>query len=525
MSRRAAGDHGTAMLEFAFVAPMVFLLFAALIDIGLVVLGGTIASGAARDGARVGVIHYVGADQAGSTSELLIQAAVRARLVGMVKPGTGTFIVARCLDGTTKVAKSCNANAIVIDSDVIEVTVNWEALSGTGAIVMSRQRTDSARMVITGGPDAPTSPDPASGSATVGFAPTAVATTEADSDTTLTLTVTRSNGTGAASVAFATANGTAIAGSDYVTQSNQVNFANLETSKTITLTIIGDNVAESSEQMTVVLSNPIGATIAAGGGTATVTIADDDAGDTTPPNLVSLVMRDGDADGKVDQLVATFNETLANSCPAPAAVTLTSAPSGATVSGVAVSGSIVTVALNEGAGVPNTAVGAFRVSLATGCVRDAAGNWSTFTNQTPADYASPVLLSVTDTNGAVDGKAENGDTITFGFSEAIAVPPTTSDVSITQGATGDLSVSGLISTTALGADYAAKDLTFNGSTVAASGANLTVTLANCNTTGQCSSRALAGTSSSITFTALGTLVDAAGRGAVGAVTKTTFKLF
>jgi hypothetical protein len=185
----------------------------------------------------------------------------------------------------------------------------------------------------------------------------------------------------------------------------------------------------------------------------------------------------------------------------------------------------MTVALNEGAGAANTAVGAFRVSLATGCVRDGAGNWSIFTNQTPADFASPVLLTVTETSGAVDGRADNGDTITFGFSEPISSPPATSNLLMTPGATGDLTISGLMSITPLGGNYAEKDVTFNGSPIASSGSTLIVTLANCDTSGHCDSRTLVGISSSITFTALGTLVDAAGRGAVGAVTKTSFRLF
>ena len=96
----------------------------------------------------------------------------------------------------------------------------------------------------------------------------------------LTLSLSQAS-TSAISVDYATANGSATAGSDYTSRSATINFAPGETSKTATITIIDDNAQESSEDFTVNLSNPTGgATISDSAGT--VTINDDDS-----PNTLS----------------------------------------------------------------------------------------------------------------------------------------------------------------------------------------------------------------------------------------------
>jgi Calx-beta domain/FG-GAP-like repeat len=71
-------------------------------------------------------------------------------------------------------------------------------------------------------------------------------------------------------VSFATANGTAATGSDYTAVSGTLTFAPGETSKTITVAITGDRLAEPTETFFVNLSAPTNATIADGQGTGTV---------------------------------------------------------------------------------------------------------------------------------------------------------------------------------------------------------------------------------------------------------------
>ncbi len=104
----------------------------------------------------------------------------------------------------------------------------------------------------------------------------------------VTLTVTRTGNTGIATSAnWATQNGTAVAGSDFVGGSGTLSFAANETSKTITIEILADKKGEPNETFTVVLSAPsAGTTISTG--TGTVTIVDDD-----NKLLVSVLPDDG----------------------------------------------------------------------------------------------------------------------------------------------------------------------------------------------------------------------------------------
>ncbi len=75
-------------------------------------------------------------------------------------------------------------------------------------------------------------------------------------------------------VAYATADGTARAGSDYAAQTGTLTFAAGETSKVIKVLVSGDTVVEGDETLTLTLSKPSGATLA--DGVATGTILNDD---------------------------------------------------------------------------------------------------------------------------------------------------------------------------------------------------------------------------------------------------------
>ncbi|MCW5759543.1 MAG: hypothetical protein KIS90_07230, partial [Phenylobacterium sp.] len=105
-----------------------------------------------------------------------------------------------------------------------------------------------------------------------------VTVAEGDSGTTIaTFTLTRTGGDGAFSVDYATANGTATAGSDYVAASGTVNFGVGETSKTVTVTINGDTTSEPDETFFVNLTNPTGGAVI-GDAQGQGTIANDDGG-------------------------------------------------------------------------------------------------------------------------------------------------------------------------------------------------------------------------------------------------------
>jgi hypothetical protein len=74
----------------------------------------------------------------------------------------------------------------------------------------------------------------------------------------------------AVTVAYATGGGGATAGSDYRAASGTVTFAPGETSKTITVLVIGDRLPEPTETFAVNLSNPTNATITDGQGVGTI---------------------------------------------------------------------------------------------------------------------------------------------------------------------------------------------------------------------------------------------------------------
>jgi hypothetical protein len=97
-----------------------------------------------------------------------------------------------------------------------------------------------------------------------------------------TITVIRSGNTSVpVTVNFATANGTATAGSDYTAASGTLSFAANELQKTFDVTITDDTAVESSETVSLTLSNPTGTAILGSPASATLTIQDNDS--TTPP--------------------------------------------------------------------------------------------------------------------------------------------------------------------------------------------------------------------------------------------------
>ncbi|MEO8428037.1 MAG: Calx-beta domain-containing protein, partial [Verrucomicrobiota bacterium] len=105
-------------------------------------------------------------------------------------------------------------------------------------------------------------------------------------------------------VAFTTSDALAKAGSDYVPTNGVLTFAASETTKTISVSVIGDNLVEGDENFLVTLSNLQGATII-DGGQALGVIKDDD----VPANSAPTVMITSPTNG------AAFNQ--------PANVTIT----------------------------------------------------------------------------------------------------------------------------------------------------------------------------------------------------------
>ncbi|WP_246777098.1 Calx-beta domain-containing protein [Microvirga sp. VF16] len=155
----------------------------------------------------------------------------------------------------------------------------------------------------------------------------------------------------AITVNYATANGTAQAGADYVAKSGTLTFAPGETSKTIAVAVIGDTTVEANESFRLDLSSPTKATIADGQGAVTITNDDVTApmaalsvsdvrileGQSGTMNAVFTVSLSGASTGPVAVSYATEDETaVAGADYTPKSGTLTFAP-GETSKTVAVS--------------------------------------------------------------------------------------------------------------------------------------------------------------------------------------------
>jgi hypothetical protein len=132
-----------------------------------------------------------------------------------------------------------------------------------------------------------------------------VSITEGDSGTkTMTFTVTLSPASNqTVSVNFATANGTATAPSDYLATSGTLTFNPGDLTKTIPVTINGDQLFEPDETFTVNLSNPVNTTISRGTGTGT--ILNDDA----PGGIISFSQGNYSVSESGGSITITVNRT------------------------------------------------------------------------------------------------------------------------------------------------------------------------------------------------------------------------
>ncbi len=126
-------------------------------------------------------------------------------------------------------------------------------------------------------------------------------------------------------VDYATANGTATAGSDYTATTGTVTFTGAQTTQTVSVPLINGTTDEVDETFTLTLSNPSNALIGAGQGTGTGTILDDDAAPTvnvaTAPNV---------NEPNAGTITQTFNVTLSAASSLPVSVTIATAPNTAT---------------------------------------------------------------------------------------------------------------------------------------------------------------------------------------------------
>ncbi|MDE2404407.1 MAG: hypothetical protein KGM17_07045 [Sphingomonadales bacterium] len=180
---------------------------------------------------------------------------------------------------------SATISVVTVDDTVVESTETM-AVSLSGATSGATIATSSATGTILDNDVAP--------------AYLAIGNASATEGGNLVFTVSRTGNTGiAASAIYSTASGSAIAGTDFGAVSGSVSFAAGESTKTITVATIDDNVVESTETMTIALSSPsANTTIATASGTGTILDNDSsfsisNASATEGGNLVFTVSRAG----------------------------------------------------------------------------------------------------------------------------------------------------------------------------------------------------------------------------------------
>ncbi|MBC3883456.1 hypothetical protein H8K35_18860, partial [Undibacterium sp. LX40W] len=230
---------------------------------------------------------------------------------------------------------------------------------------------------------------------------------------TITYTVSLSAASAAAvSVNYSTANGTAIAGSDYTAASGSLTFTPGETTKTITVAISNDTPAvyEGAENFQVNLSSATNATIATG--SVTTTIRDDVAGpggDDDRPVVSSVSSPIVSEGGNLD-----FTVSLSSTSTKPTTVTVTP---------------------GSGSAILGTDTGAQQYSV------DGGASWNTLSGNTvsvPAGVSSFQVRVVT----ISDGLVEDNETITLSAATAQNNSVVTGTGTITDVAVPTVSVSG-----------------------------------------------------------------------------------
>ncbi|MFN8024607.1 MAG: hypothetical protein U0Q03_23970 [Acidimicrobiales bacterium] len=142
-----------------------------------------------------------------------------------------------------------------------------------------------------------------------------------------------------------------------------------------------------------------------------------------PPVLQSVAMYDTDSNGKVDRVLAVFDDVLAPYTAGVAPWTLTNIPSGGVLSAVSVTGNTATLTITEGSGAATTAVGSFTVALAANSagIRDVYGHTTSFAAQAPLDRAAPAPVTMVMQDSNTNGKV---DRVSITWSETLAATAT-----------------------------------------------------------------------------------------------------
>jgi Flp pilus assembly protein TadG len=132
--RRRSRSRGQALVEFALVAPIFFIMLFALIDFGRYVYYVQILNNAAREGARYAIVHgskgipssgpaetgTVSSDPSGAN----VKSTVRNYLVGVIGQTTGALTVNVCWQPQNGIGGACSGDNR--RGTPVDVTVDYQ---------------------------------------------------------------------------------------------------------------------------------------------------------------------------------------------------------------------------------------------------------------------------------------------------------------------------------------------------------------------------------------------------------------
>jgi serralysin len=330
---------------------------------------------------------------------------------GLVDNGSGTFVLDPTWFATVTGSQGTVAGHGQFLYNTNTRSVMWDA-DGSGAVAGVALATLQTGAVVTVDNFAISgaNSNPVIGNISIND----VTITEGDSGTSIaTFTVTRSGGTAAFAVNYATADGTATAGSDYVGQpTGTVSFAAGDLTKTISVTIDGDTTVEPDETFFVNLSGATnGGTIVNAQGRGTI------ANDDSAPVVGNISIND---------------------------VTITEGDSGTSIATFTVtrSGGTAAFAVNYATADGTATAGSDYVGQPTGTVSFAAGDLSktisvTINGDTTVEPDETFFVNLSGaTNGGTIVDAQGLGTIANDDSAPVVGNISINDVTITEGDSG-----------------------------------------------------------------------------------------
>lgn len=314
-----------------------------------------------------------------------------------------------------------------------------------------------------------------SGSAAAGsFQLTASSYTVAQSTSTLKISVSRVSGSsGAVSVAYATANGTAMAGTDYTAAKGTLNWADGDTAvKTFTVAISNGAAFSGARNFKVALSNPSSKASIASPGTAIVTINGDA---TAAAGSLELARSTYSVEQSTGSVTVTVNRTGGS---AGAASVGYGTRSGTAVAGTDFTATSGTLQWADGDAAPKT----FLIPVNGTSVFSGTRSFSVALNgATGSTLGSPVTASI-GINGAATAAIGNLQLSSANFTVLQSAGNLTVTVNRTGGSSGSISVKYATAngTAVAGTDYTAANGTLQWADGDAASKSFPIAISNAN---------------------------------------------